>query len=225
MTIQNASELEDRLGYVFEDTALLRLALTHKSASADNFERFEFLGDAALGFLIAQLLFDAKPNATEQQLTLMRAKLVNADTLAAVARDLQLGTFLILGLSERKSGGAERSSMLADALEAVLGAVVCDGGLAAATTVVRKTFGDRLLTMDATDLKDPKTLLQEHLQARGLALPTYTVVAATGKEHAPTFAVDCAIAQLDVCTQGRGKSRREAEKIAAAAALRRLEAS
>ena len=225
MTTQNASELEDRLGYVFEDTALLRLALTHKSASADNFERFEFLGDAALGFVIAQLLFDAKPNATEQQLTLMRAKLVNADTLAAVARDLQLGTFLILGLSERKSGGAERSSMLADALEAVLGAVVCDGGLAAATTVVRKTFGDRLQAMDATDLKDPKTLLQEHLQARGLALPTYTVVATTGKEHAPTFAVDCAIAQLDVCTQGRGKSRREAEKIAAAAALQHLEAS
>ena len=218
-------ELEKRLGYVFQEPALLRSALTHKSASTDNFERLEFLGDAAIGFLVAQQLFDSKPDATEKQLTLMRAKLVNAEALAAVARDVQLGTFLNLGASERQSGGAERTSMLADALEAIVGAVVCDGGMAAAATVVRHAFHGRLQTVENVELKDAKTLLQEYLQARGIALPTYTVVATTGKEHAPLFAVDCAIEKFGLRTQGRGKSRRLAEKAAAAAALRRLEAS
>ena len=218
-------ELEERLGHAFQDPILLRSALTHKSASADNFERLEFLGDAAIGFLVAQWLFDAKPDATEKQLTLMRAKLVNAEALAAVARDMQLGAFLNLSSSERQSGGAERTSMLADALEAVIGAVVCDGGMAAAAAVVRKTFHNRLQTIDDVELKDAKTLLQEYLQARGIALPTYTVVATLGKEHAPLFAVDCAIEKFDLRTQGRGKSRRLAEKAAAAAALRHLEAS
>ena len=215
-------QLQDRLGYVFRDPSLLQLALTHRSAGADNFERFEFLGDAALGFVIAQLLFDAKPAASEQQLTLMRAKLVNADALAAIARDLQLGALLNLGAGERRSGGAERRSILADALEAIIGAVVCDGGLAAATTVVGRAFQGRLRTIDDADLKDAKTRLQEYVQGRGLPPPTYTVVATTGADHAPTFAVDCAIDPLRILTQGEGRSRRLAEKAAAVAALRRL---
>ena len=215
-------QLEDRLGHVFHNRSLLQLALTHRSAGADNFERFEFLGDAALGFLIARVLFDAKPNASEQQLTLMRAKLVNAEALAAVARDLQIGALLNLGAGERRSGGAERSSMLADALEAVLGAVVCDGGLAAAEKVVGRAFQGRLRAIDNADLKDAKTRLQEYLQGRGLPLPIYKVVATSGADHAPTFAVDCAIDPLHIRTQGQGRSRRLAEKAAATAALQRL---
>lgn len=219
--------LQDRLGYVFQDPSLLQLALTHRSASADNFERIEFLGDAALGFVIAELLFDAKPDASEQQLTLMRAKLVNAEALAAIADDLQLGALLNLGTGERRSGGATRPSILADALEALVGAIVCDGGLKAATTVVGKAFQERLRTIDdaeLAELKDGKSRLQEYLQGRGLPPPTYKVAATTGKDHAPTFAVDCVIDQLDIRTQGRGKSRRLAEKAAAMAALRRLDA-
>lgn len=215
-------QLESRLGYVFRDPSLLRLALTHRSAGADNFERFEFLGDAALGFVVAQLLFDAKPTASEQQLTLMRAKLVSAEALAAIARDLQLGALLNLGAGERRSGGAERPSILADALEAIVGAIVCDGGLAAAAAVVGRTFQSRLRTIDDADLKDAKSRLQEYLQGRGLPLPTYKVVATSGEDHAPTFAVDCVIDPLHVLTRGQGGSRRLAEKAAATAALQRL---
>lgn len=220
-----ASEIARRLGYAFQDPALLRTALTHKSVGTDNYERLEFLGDAALGFLIAQLLFEAKPDATEQQLTLMRAKLVNAATLAAVAKELRLGELLRLGLGARRSGVAESASILADTLEAVLGAVVCDGGLAAAKGVVRKAFESRLQSIGDADLKDAKTRLQEYLQGQGAALPVYTVTDTSGEDHAPVFAVDCVIAEFDVRTQGRGKSRRSAETNAAAAALRHLQTS
>ena len=214
--------LQQRLGYVFATPQLLRLALTHKSAGADNFERFEFLGDAALGYMIGRLLFDALPAASEQQLTLMRANLVNTATLAEVARQLDLGAFLQLGLGERRTGGADRTSILADALEAVLGAIVCDGGLDAASDVVRTLFSDRLAAIAATDLKDPKTRLQEALQAERLSLPCYEVIDTAGKLHAPLFTVHCIVQDMDICETGRGKSRREAEKAAAAAVLRRL---
>lgn len=220
-----ASEIARRLGYAFQDPALLRTALTHKSVGTDNYERLEFLGDAALGFLIAQLLFEAKPDATEQQLTLMRAKLVNAASLAAVAKELRLGELLRLGLGARRSGVAESASILADTLEAVLGAVVCDGGLGAAKSVVRKAFESRLQSIGDADLKDAKTRLQEYLQGQGAELPVYTVIDMSGKDHAPVFAVDCVIAEFDVRTQGRGKSRRSAETNAAAAALRHLQTS
>ena len=214
--------LQRRLGYVFATPQLLRLALTHKSAGADNFERFEFLGDAALGYMIARLLFDALPAASEQQLTLMRANLVNTATLAEVARQLDLGAFVQLGLGERRAGGANRTSILADALEAVLGAIVCDGGIDAASDVARTLFSDRLAAIACTDLKDPKTRLQEALQAERLALPRYEVVDTTGKPHAPFFTVRCIVQDMSVCETGRGNSRREAEKAAATAVLRRL---
>ena len=147
--------LEGRLGYAFEDRTVLARALTHKSVGAENFERLEFLGDAALGFVVARVLFDAMPNATEHELTLMRANLVRRDSLAAVAKNLGLGDFIQLGAGERKSGVAKRSSILADALEAVFGAVVCDGGIDRAEAVAGRLFADRLAAIDDGDLKDP----------------------------------------------------------------------
>ena len=214
--------LQQRLDYAFVAPQLLRLALTHKSVGVDNFERFEFLGDAALGYVVAQLLFNSMPVASEQQLTLMRAHLVNAATLAEVARQIDLGAFLNLGAGERHAGGADRASILADALEAVLGAIVCDGGLDAASNVVRTLFGDRLAAVEHIDLKDPKTRLQEALQAERLSRPRYEVVDTIGKPHRPIFTVNCIAHDIDLCEMGRGKSRREAEKAAAAAMLRRL---
>ena len=215
--------LEQRLGHSFADPRLLRRALTHSSASADNYERLEFLGDAALGLVIGRLLFKAMPDATEQRLTLMRAHVVSAAALVEVARTLELGRFLVLGAGERRSGGAERPSILADALEAVLGAVLCDGGLNAATKCVRCLFANRLATAQGADLKDPKTRLQEHLQRIGLALPRYEITAAGGLDHAPVYAVDCVVEALGVCAKGVAGSRREAEKRAAAQALAELE--
>lgn len=214
--------LQQRLGYAFGQPRLLELALTHKSVGADNFERFEFLGDAALGYAVARWLFEAMPAASEHQLTLLRARLVNAVTLAEVARQLDLGPFLNLGLAERRAGVANRASILADALEAVLGAIAWDGGLDAASDVVRRLFRDQLDALERADLKDPKTRLQETLQARRLSLPRYEVVDTAGNAHAPIFTVNCIAAELGLSEAGRGKSRRDAEKAAAAAMLRRL---
>lgn len=214
--------LEERLGYRFRDPGLLRRALTHKSAGASNFERLEFLGDATLGFVVAQTLFEANVDASEERLSLMRANLVSAPALAALARELELGRFLILGKSERKAGGAERTSMLADALEAVLGAIVCDGGIDAAAAVARERLAGRLATPRNFASKDPKTRLQEHLQARQLALPEYRVEH-VGPDHKPRFLATCRVAALALCSRGRGRSRRDAEKAAAAALLLRLD--
>ena len=197
--------------------------MTHGSASADNYERLEFLGDAALGFVVARLLFQDLPEATEQRLTLMRSHVVNAAVLAEVAEGLELGTFLILGTGEKRAGGAERPSILGDALEAVLGAVLCDGGMNAAAKCVRRLFGRRLAAAQGVDLKDPKTRLQEHLQQRGLPLPQYEVAAAGGLDHAPVYAVECVVEALGARAKGVAGSRREAEKRAAAVVLESLE--
>ena len=214
--------LEERLGYAFQDRAVLARALTHKSAGAENFERLEFLGDAALGFVVARVLFDAIPNATEHELTLMRANLVRRDSLATVARSLGLGDFIQLGTGERKSGVAKRNSILADALEAVVGAVVCDGGIDCAAAVARRIFADRLVHIDDGDLKDPKTRLQEYLQGQHLEPPTYEVVHSSGPHHERRFTSVCLVESLRVRAEGRGRSRRDAEKNAAAAVLERL---
>ena len=214
--------LEERLDYAFQDRAVLARALTHKSVGAENFERLEFLGDAALGYVVARVLFDAMPNATEHELTLMRANLVRGDSLATVARSLGLGDFIQLGTGERKSGVAKRASILADALEAVLGAVVCDGGIDCAEALARRLFADRLASIDDGDLKDPKTRLQEYLQGRHLEPPTYEVVDSTGPHHERRFTSVCLVESLRVRAEGRGRSRRDAEKNAAAAVLERL---
>ena len=214
--------LQQRLGYTFKDTALLRQALTHRSASSDNLERFEFLGDAALGFLIARILFHAVPKASEHQLTLMRASLVRKESLADVAREIDLGGCLRLGMGERKSGVARRASILADAFEALVGAVICDGGLEGGEGLVRRLFHDRIAAVADRDLKDPKTRLQEYLQMQHLAPPTYAIVERTGPDHARMFTVVCEAAAAAVQAKGRGRSRRDAEKAAADAVLRQL---
>ena len=215
--------LEQRLGHSFADPSLLRRALTHSSASADNYERLEFLGDAALGFVVGRLLFEDLPDATEQRLTLMRSHVVNAAALAEVAEGLELGAFLVLGTGERRGGGAERPSLLGDALEALLGAVLCDGGLNAAGKCVRRLFASRLAAARDAELKDPKTRLQEHLQQRGLPLPQYEIAAAGGLDHAPVYAVECVVEALGVRAKGVAGSRREAEKRAAAQVVAELE--
>lgn len=215
--------LEQRLGHTFAQPRLLRQALTHRSAGADNWERLEFLGDAVLGFVVSRKLFDLNPDVSEQQLTVMRANLVQKDALASVAVDLGLSTFINLGIVERKAGVAEHSAIRADALEAVLGAVTCDGGLDAATGVVNRIYGNRLTELAGMAEKDSKSRLQEILQAKRQHLPNYTVVATTGEEHARVYHVECAADDLGVRAGASGRSLREAEKRAAAAVLALLD--
>ena len=215
--------LERRLGYVFRDTGFLKRALTHRSAGAANFERFEFLGDAALGFVVGRMLFEARPDATEHRLTLMRASLVQGASLAAVAKALDLGAFLALGAGERKSGVARRTSVLADALEAVFGAIVCDGGIESAEAVARRLFADQLAVIDDDDHRDAKTRLQEALQSRHLETPTYEVVASAGPDHERLFTTVCRADSLGLRGEGTGRNRRESEKAAAAAVLDQLD--
>ena len=211
--------LQRRLGYTFERPRLLRQAVTHRSAGADNWERLEFLGDAVLGFVVSRLLFELNPEVSEQELTVMRANLVQKEALANVAADLGLSAFINLGTVEKRSGVAEHSAIRADALEAVLGAVACDGGIDAASRVVERLYGDRLTEPADMAEKDPKSRLQEIVQARRLELPDYTVVATTGEEHARVYHVECAAEGLGVRAGASGRSLREAEKRAAAAVL------
>ena len=221
--VHSLAALQNRRGYQFADQQLLRRALTHKSAGAENFERFEFLGDAALGFIIGRILYDAMPDASEHRLTLMRASLVRGDSLAVVAKTLDLGAFLYLGTGERKSGVAMRTSILADALEAVLGAIVCDGGLESAAMVAKRIFAARLADIGSADLKDPKTKLQEYLQSRHLEPPTYRLLDNNGPDHERLFTTICKAEGIGLCGAGSGRSRREAEKGAAAAVLELLD--
>ena len=214
-----AAPLRDHLGYSFRQPELLRHALTHRSHGATNNERLEFVGDAVLNCAIGLALFQRFPALPEGDLSRVRASLVNQDTLARVARRLDLGSQIKLGEGEHKNGGADRSSILADALEAVFGAVFVDGGFDAAYQVIVDCFGSVLETADPTALgKDPKTRLQEWLQARRLPVPEYTVTTTTGEAHAQTFEVECRIAALGVATTGSGASRRGAEQAAAEAA-------
>ena len=211
--------LTDRLGYVFRDAGLLEQALTHRSYAAANNERLEFIGDAVLNCVIAAALFERFPASTEGDLSRIRAHLVNRDTLARLARDLALGAALQFGKGARKSGDAERPWIVADALEAVFGAVFVDGWFAAAREVILAVFAPDLASADPATLgKDPKTRLQEWLQARGLPVPEYVVVGTAGAGHAQSFTVECRVASLAVVTSGSGSSRRVAEQAAAASA-------
>ena len=221
--MDSLDNLERRLGYHFADGATLTLALTHRSAGDPNNERLEFLGDAALGFIVAEWLWRKFPDASEHSLTLMRASLVKKPSLARVARDIDLGEFLRLGAGERKSGGHHRESILADTLEAILGAVLQDGGIEATRGVVHGLFARYVDSVDARMARDNKTQLQERVQAKRLPPPEYRVMSRSGDEHLPEFCVECRIAGLDIETQGRGGSRREAEQVAAGVALDLLE--
>ena len=206
------ARLERRIGYAFHDHGLLETALTHRSVGADHNERLEFLGDAVLGYIVARRLYDAS-DQREDRLTLMRASVVQRDALAEVAREIGLGEFLHVGGGD---SARQRASVLANALEAVIGAVTCDGGSDAAGRVVDRLFCARLLRVAHADLKDPKTRLQEHMQGRGFALPSYRVVAQRGGDHEPIFEVECAVAVPELAARGEGRTRREAEKEAAA---------
>ena len=215
------TKLESRLDYTFQDQRLLLRALTHKSASSDNNERLEFLGDAVLGFLVADMLY-GEATAGEDTMTLMRASLVKRETLAQVAREIGLGDFIVLGVGEKRSGGHQRASILADAFEALLGAMHVDGGIKPVRGVVMRLFQQRMRGLDPQTIKDPKTSLQEQLQGRGIPLPEYEVVNLAGSEHRRTFTVRCTVAELDLIAEGRGQSRRGAEKAAALAMLERM---
>jgi ribonuclease-3 len=215
--------LQARLGYRFQRPELLNQALTHRSFSADNYERLEFLGDGVLNCVVGLMLFERFPGLKEGPLSRLRANLVNQQPLFEIAQELQLGSCLRLGEGEVRSGGAERPSILADTLESILGAVLLDSGFDAVRGVVGRLFGSRLEALSPeTHGKDAKTLLQEWLQSRRHGLPDYQLKSASGQAHAQTFSVECRIAALGVVTLGSGSSRKAAEQEAAQAAYARL---
>ena len=214
------SRLERQLGYTFQDQTLLTLALTHRSFAGRNNERLEFLGDAILNFVAGEALYQRFPQAREGQLSRLRARLVKGETLAILARGFELGEYLRLGSGELKSGGFRRESILADALEALIGAIYLDAGMDMARERVLAWLTQELDSLTLVDTnKDPKTRLQEFLQSRASELPCYEVVDIQGEPHCRTFFVQCTVDLLNEKTQGQGASRRIAEQVAAAAAL------
>ena len=208
--------LEERLGYIFVQRALIEQAVTHRSRGAVHNERLEFLGDAVLNCAVAQLLFAKYARLDEGDLSRLRANLVKQSSLADIAEKLVLADFLRLGEGEMKSGGFRRPSILADTMEAIIGAIFIDQGFDAARAVIGKLFEPVLKTVDPKTLgKDSKTLLQEYLQGKRIALPVYTVVETRGAAHNQEFEVECSIPKLEVSVRGSGKSRRAAEQSAA----------
>jgi ribonuclease III len=216
--------LAARFGYVPQRTELFVTALTHRSASSHNNERLEFLGDAVLNLLVAEHLYAQYPEVDEGALSRLRARIVSAEPLAQIAQGLELGEVVQLGGGELKSGGFRRASILADALEAIIGAVFLDRGLDAARGLVLPLVVPLMQRLpDPSTLKDPKTRLQEWLQARGEALPAYRVLTVTGEPHEQHFEVECRIDEPRLASLGSGSSRRRAEQQAAAELLRRLD--
>ena len=225
MNPQNQSDellqwVEAEFGHRFARPALCNAALTHRP---DHNERLEFLGDSVLNCSVARMLFDSHPEADEGTLSRLRATLVSGDSLALIAQHLKLGEHLRLGPGELKAGGFRRASILADTLEAIVGAIFLDSGFDAAVAAVDRIMGPRLTALPAADLlKDPKTRLQEALQAHGLALPLYTLTAVSGDPHAQTFTVRCEVPVLELAAVGEGVSRRRAEQLAATKVLELL---
>ena len=209
-------KLSQRLGYTFRDESLIELALTHRSKSSINNERLEFLGDSILNFVIADALFCKFGQAKEGKLSRLRARLVKGETLAKIALDFDLGEFLILGSGELKSGGYRRESILADAVEAVIGAIYLDAGMEAARERILTWFDSRLQELSLQDpIKDPKTRLQEHQQANKSRLPKYEVLKVDGPGNEQMFTVECRIPEVDRAVVASGSSRRIAEQSAA----------
>lgn len=223
MSVGSLGHLERDLGHQFSDPDLLRQALTHRSYGEPNNERLEFLGDSLLNAVIAVELFRRFNGLKEGELSRLRASLVRQDGLHRVAQGLNLGEYLRLGEGEMKSGGFRRPSILADALEAVFGAVFLDAGFEAAQAAVRRLYHPHLEGLDTNSAgKDPKTALQEWLQARRRGLPVYSLVQTAGEAHAQEFEVECAVPALGLATRGKGGSRRAAEQQAARLALDQL---
>lgn len=218
------ARLERKLGYEFNDKDRLQLALTHRSAKGANNERLEYLGDAILSFIIAEYLFAKFPAAKEGQMSRLRASLVKGVTLAEIGKAFGLGDYLRLGAGELKSGGHRRDSILADAVESIIGAIYLDSDHQVCTEVVLTWYAERLdgLTLNDT-VKDPKTRLQEYLQSMKKQLPKYDVTKITGEAHDQHFSVKCVVSDYDIETRGAGSSRRFAEQEAAKQALQQLE--
>lgn len=221
--VSELKQLSERIGYKFQNIDLLKKALTHRSIPGNNNERLEFLGDAVLGFIIAAELYQRQPNAREGELSRMRSSLVNGEILAKFAQDLNISTYLRLGVGELKSGGQHRQSILCDALEAIIGAIYLDGGIEECRQCIMRWYGAWFEDLaELEPQKDPKSTLQEWSQARKLPLPEYQV-AVTGAPHAQTFQVTCRVTGLPHATQGKSTSRRKAEQIAAQLFLDLLE--
>lgn len=205
--------LKESLDYEFVNVQLLEQALTHRSAPGTNNERLEYLGDAVLDFVISEVVYLQRPDASEGVLSRLRSSLVKDATLAELANDLGVGKYLILGPGEKKSGGHRRASILADALEAIFGAVFLDSGFDEARRIIHNAFANRLVEIpDSAEQRDPKTRLQELVQARKIALPEYRVEKVDGKAHKQTFEVRCTIEELGASTTGCGMTRRDAEQ-------------
>jgi ribonuclease III len=219
----NIASIQALIAYTFITPDLLQQALTHRSFSGKNNERLEFLGDGVLNFIIAHQLYNRFKKLAEGDLSRLRAQLVKEASLADIAFSLNLGDILKLGEGELKSAGWRRPSILADALEAIIGAVYLDGGFVAAEALVLKLYEEKLNTIDPKVIdKDPKSQLQEYLQGRKLDLPDYNVILIEGEAHAQTFKVECIIKKLSITTQGEGTSRRIAEQQAAQLAMEKL---
>lgn len=217
--LDKVEKLSHILGYSFNQPKLLLQALTHRSAHTQHNERLEFLGDSILNFLIAEVLYQAREYAQEGELSRLRASLVKGDTLAQIAKEIHLGDYLILGSGELKTGGQQRDSILADAFEAVVGAIYLDSDINRCKEVILPLFSSRLADMATLKLKDPKTQLQEILQAKSLALPEYRVISMEGEPHEQFFIVECVVTALSLISEGRANSRRRAEQEAARAML------
>ncbi|EAT10736.1 ribonuclease III [Bermanella marisrubri] len=216
-------KLSQRIGYTFNDISFFELALTHRSKGGKNNERLEFLGDSIVNFVVAEALFEKFPQAKEGKLSRLRAGLVRGTTLAELARDFDLGEFLLLGSGELKSGGFNRESILADAVEAIIGAIYLDSGLDTVRERILTWYGKRLDDLQLDDVvKDAKTRLQEHLQKNQSRLPKYEVMEITGQAHDQNFKVSCWVETLPEVTIGLGSSRRLAEQSAAQKALNAL---
>jgi ribonuclease-3 len=223
---QVIARLSKKLGYSFNDQSLLLQALTHRSAKGAHNERLEFLGDSILGFIIAETLYEKFPQQNEGDLTRMRSSLVKGVTLAEIARDFDLGDFLILGPGELKSGGHRRDSILEDAVEAIIGAVYIDSDIYTCKDLVLQWFAQRLGSIKpGQEQKDPKTRIQEYLQGRKIPLPQYEVIHTTGQSHNQEFTVRCVIKELDIEVTTKGTSRRKAEQAAASKVLEVIKAN
>ena len=221
--IPDLEKLSKKIDYSFKNEDLLLEALTHRSVGALNNERLEFLGDSILNFVVAEELFTHLPKASEGDLSRLRASVVKKESLVEVAQSLKLGDFLLLGSGELKSGGFRRESILADAVEAIYGAVLIDGGFDVCKKLILKLSNNKIQqSVDEGPEKDAKTQLQEYLQSRRYRLPEYTVTDITGKAHQQLFAVQCTIKELKLSTNGVGRSRRIAEQDAAHNALKSI---
>ena len=222
--MSDLKKLESRVAYTFKNASLLDLSVTHRSFGDRNNERLEFLGDSILNFVVASALFNQFPDAKEGDLSRLRARMVKQQTLAEIARELDLGGYLTMGSGELKSGGFDRDTILSDAVEAIIGAVFLDGGIEEATDCILRLYKERLAALTSSNIeKDAKSRLQEHLQGIGQPVPEYILVGTTGKSPNQKFEIECRSSSISGKISAIGTSRRRAEQKAAELTLKHLE--